>query len=127
MRDIPRFDLKRVRALLPNAFIGESVAKRANEQLLAPSHREADKYIRAVVAALTEADFYESKQLAYAQQLAPKPVLLWFDVYGVQDAEGRWYVKLRIDQETSLLIVSCHGPEYDLKLRSGKVIKKWTK
>jgi hypothetical protein len=114
-----------VHALATAAIIGETVASRCNEQLLAASNREAKKYIRGVLARLSAADFHDSKLLALNEGLQRKPVRKWFDIYGVEDDEGRWYVKFRIEEETGLLVVSCHGPVEDLKLKSGKVIRKW--
>jgi len=70
------------------------------------------------VAALQPADFAESKP-----QTLPNKVMM-ADIYGVKNAEGTWYVKFWVENDTRLVIRSCHGPKEPLKLASGIILQR---
>lgn len=114
-----RYDLGEVRALAAatgRTFIGSKVIARTFEDYPAAKPR-VFQFILSIVGALTESCFVETKTLAYSSG----PVDA--DVYGVENAEGSWYVKLYI-VKSQLIVVSCHSPDYDLRLANGLIVRR---
>lgn len=104
--------------MAPKAEVGTKVAKKANEQLFLTSPLAAAQYVRILLTTLQPAQFCRSEQMSWP----PRP---WHDIYGLENDEGRWFVKFQIENDI-LIVASCHAPAFDLTLASGAVIKKGT-
>lgn len=108
----PRYPLWEVQASIATARIYSKSAREHVKALLACSDRDADRYIRRLIARLHESDFCRTVQLRTGGEFA--------DEYGLENPDGRWYVKVFVKDGTH--VVSCHPPERPMITVTGKRI-----
>lgn len=118
-----KYDLAAVLRLLPDARIARGKATlEVKSTLVAVRQRrlsdaEADAYIHKLVRSLTPEAFVRRETLIWHDDAEA-------DLYGAQNGDGDWYIKLYIDNGTLLVIVSCHEPKGALTRADGKRIGK---
>jgi hypothetical protein len=113
----PRYSLATIRPKFKDAILVKSTAVMCVTNDLAVSEGEARTFIRKNLELLTEAQFVETVSMQQTGYQA--------DVYGCTDADGdHWYVKLYADPTTgSVVVVSFHEPDHDLKCADGSRLK----
>jgi len=96
--------------------VSQKTSSKAAARLMC-SPDEATSYIRDLVGRLQATDF------AHIVDLPFDPTTVRADVYGVKNDDGTWYVKLHFEGAV-MIVVSCHPPDYDLKLENGRILRR---
>lgn len=112
----PTYKLEEVQDLVSQALIGKTVVSRARETCGLESEREVKAYIRDCIKSLRSSNF------AYSELQLYDDGSLWADIYGLENDEGSWFIKVS-NEDNRLIIASCHALNKDIKCRDGKVIK----
>lgn len=112
----PTYDLAKVQSLVSQAIIGQTVVRGTKATCGIETEREVKGYIRDCIRTLRPDNF------AYAEWQSYDHDSFWYDIYGLENDDGSWFIKFRLSEDR-LTIASCHAPKRDIKCINGEVIK----
>jgi hypothetical protein len=76
---------------------------------LALTDPEAEAFAKRSLAALAEADFYQTIRVRGSPA----------DIYALQDKHGSWWIKVVLEHGR-LTVISCHEPEFGVTCKGGQ-------